>query len=81
MEQDNLLRRIEMNPNILVGKPVIKGTRLSVQFILHLLAHGATIEEILSEYPKLTKNDILACLLYASETLETTTFMPLEKTV
>ncbi|MBU7033355.1 MAG: DUF433 domain-containing protein [Theionarchaea archaeon] len=81
MEQDDLLRRIEMNPNILVGKPVIKGTRLSVQFILHLLAHGATIEEILSEYPKLTKNDILACLLYASETLETTTFMPLEKAV
>jgi uncharacterized protein (DUF433 family) len=81
MEQDILLRRIEVNPSVLVGKPVIKGTRLSVQFILHLLAHGATIEEILSEYTELTKNDILACLLYASETLETTTFMPLEKAV
>ncbi len=81
MEQDNLLRRIEVNPNILVGKPIIKGTRLSVQFILHLLAHGATIEEILSEYTELTEDDILACLLYASETLETTTFMPLEKAI
>jgi uncharacterized protein (DUF433 family) len=81
MEQDNLLRRIEVNPNILVGKPIIKGTRLSVQFILHLLAHGATIEEILSEYTELTEDDVLACLLYASETLETTTFMPLEKAI
>jgi uncharacterized protein (DUF433 family) len=81
MEQDILLRRIEVNPSILVGKPVIRGTRLSVQFILHLLAHGATIEEILSEYTELNKNDILACLLYASETLENTTFMPLEKAV
>jgi len=76
MEQDNLLSRIEVNPNMLVGKPVIKGTRLSVQFILHLLAHGVTIEEILSEYTELTKDDILACLLYASETLENTTFIP-----
>ena len=81
MEQDNLLRRIEVNPNILVGKPIIKGTRLSVQFILHLLVHGATVEETLSEYTELTEDDILACLLYASETLETTTFMPLEKAI
>ena len=70
MEQDKLLDRIELNPSVMAGKPVIKGTRLTVQYILNLLAHGATIDEILSEYHGLTKEDVLACLLYASETLE-----------
>lgn len=81
MEQHNLLDRIELNPKIMAGKPVIKGTRLTVQYILNLLAHGATIDEILSEYQGLTREDVLACLLYASETLESTTFMPLEEAV
>jgi len=77
MEQKQLLERIALNPKIMVGKPVIRGTRLTVQYILNLLAHGATVDEILQEYKGLTKEDILACLLYASETLEDTTFMPL----
>jgi uncharacterized protein (DUF433 family) len=77
MEQIKLLERIELNPAVMTGKPVIRGTRLTVQYILNLLAHGATVDEILTEYKGLTKNDILACLLYASETLESTTFMPL----
>ena len=77
MEPKQLLERIALNPEIMVGKPVIKGTRLTVQYILNLLAHGATIDEILHEYKGLTKEDILACLLYASETLKDTTFMPL----
>ena len=81
MEQDRLLERIELNPKVMTGKPVIKGTRLTVQFILNLLAHGATIDEILSEYEGLTKEDVLACLLYASETLESTTFMPLGEAI
>ncbi|RJS70325.1 DUF433 domain-containing protein [Methanophagales archaeon] len=81
MEQKQLLERIALNPKIMVGKPVIRGTRLTVQYILNLLAHGATIDEILHEYKGLTKEDILACLLYASETLEDTTFMPLVETV
>ncbi len=81
MEQKQLLERIVLNPKIMVGKPVIKGTRLTVQYILNLLAHGATVDEILQEYKGLTKEDILACLLYASETLEDTTFMPLVKAV
>ena len=81
MEQDKLLERIELNPKVMTGKPVIKGTRLTVQFILNLLAHGATIDEILSEYEGLTKEDVLACLLYASETLESTTFMPLGEAI
>ena len=81
MEQKQLLEHITLNPKIMVGKPVIKGTRLTVQYILNLLAHGATFDEILQEYKGLTKEDILACLLYASETLEDTTFMPLVEKV
>jgi uncharacterized protein (DUF433 family) len=81
MEQKQLLERIALDPKIMVGKPVIRGTRLTVQYILNLLAHGATVDEILQEYKGLTKEDILACLLYASETLEDTTFMPLVEAV
>ncbi len=51
----------------MVGKPVIKGTRLTVEYILGLLAHGTAIEEILEEYPGSVKDDIYACLLFASE--------------
>ena len=81
MEQKQLLERIVLNPEIMAGKPVIKGTRLTVQYILNLLAHGATIDEILHEYKGLTKEDVLACLLYASEVLKDTTFMPLVEAV
>ena len=81
MEQNKLLNRIELNPKIMAGKPVIKGTRLTVQHILNLLAHGTTIDEILSEYPGLTSEDVLACLLYASTALEDITFMPLGEAV
>jgi uncharacterized protein (DUF433 family) len=81
MEQNQLLERITLNPKIMVGKPIIRGTRLTVQYILNLLAHGASVDEILQEYKGLTKEDILACLLYASETLEDTTFMPLIEAV
>ena len=81
MEQNQLLERITLNPKIMVGKPIIRGTRLTVQYILNLLAHGASIDEILQEYKGLTKEDILACLLYASETLKDTTFMPLIEAV
>ncbi len=77
MEENKLLSRIEMNPTIMVGKPVIKGTRLTVEYIMGLLAHGTTAEDILQEYTKLTKEDIQACLLYASKTLNSTTIIPL----
>jgi uncharacterized protein (DUF433 family) len=75
------LEHIELNPKIMRGKPVIKGTRLSVQFILNLLANGSTFEEIMQEYEGVTREDILACLLYASEALDNSTFMPLEEAV
>ena len=58
--------RIVVEPKILAGKPVIRGTRLAVEFILELLAAGQSESEILSDYPGLTREDILACLSYAS---------------
>jgi uncharacterized protein (DUF433 family) len=79
MEKNRLLARIVLDPKVMAGKPIIKGTRLTVQHILNLLAHGATVEEILKEYRGLKWEDIQACLLYASETLEDSTFMPLEE--
>jgi uncharacterized protein (DUF433 family) len=81
MANHELLGRIVVNPKVMVGKPVIKGTRLTVHFILGLLAHGASFEEILNEYDGLTKEDIQACLLFASQTLDDTTFLPLAETV
>lgn len=77
MEKRELFERIVINPKVMVGKPVIKGTRLTVQYILGLLAHGATVDEILQEYKGVTREDVLACLLFATEALESTTFVPL----
>jgi uncharacterized protein (DUF433 family) len=64
MEKEQLFDRITIDPEILTGKPVIKGSRLSVQYILGLLAAGADFSEIISEYPKLMEEDILACLCF-----------------
>ena len=77
MTDQQLLERITIDPKVMVGKPVIKGTRLTIESILNLLAHGATIAEILEEYDGLTQEDILACLLFATRSLENTVFMPL----
>jgi len=81
MERNRLLERVTLSPKVMAGKPVIRGTRLTVEYVLNLLAHGATCDEILQEYEGLTKEDILACLLYASEVLKSTTFMPLAQAV
>ncbi|NLY02749.1 MAG: DUF433 domain-containing protein [Rhodopirellula sp.] len=77
MSDDQLLERITSDPRILAGKPVIKGTRLSVDYILNLLGHGSTAEEILDEYDGLSPEDLRACLLFASRALADTEFMPL----
>lgn len=77
MDDQQLLKRITLHPQVMVGKPVIKGTRLTVEYILNLLAHGATVEDILAEYEGLTQDDIKACLLFATKSLEDTAFMPL----
>ncbi|MDO8436301.1 MAG: DUF433 domain-containing protein [bacterium] len=62
--------RITYNTKIFGGKPIIKGTRISVEFILELLASGMAPEEIVREYPQLTKRDILAALDYAAKTIK-----------
>ncbi|AFY31909.1 MULTISPECIES: DUF433 domain-containing protein [Nostocales] len=77
MTNQQLLERIVLNPKVLAGKPTIKGTRLSVEYILNLLAHGASFTEIIEEYEGLTSEDIQACILFASKSLSNTTFMPL----
>ena len=77
MTDEQLLDRIAIDPSVMVGKPVIKGTRLTVEYILNLLAHGATSDEILEEYDGLLQEDLNACLLYATKSLEGVSFMPL----
>lgn len=77
MEDNQLLGRITIDQKVMVGKPVIKGTRLTVEFILNLLAHGETVDEIIAEYKGLTQEDMQACFLFATKSLESTSFMPL----
>ena len=77
MKNEQLLKRIILNPKIMVRKKVIKGTRLTVDFILNLLAHGSTVDEILNEYKGVTLEDIQACFLFATKSLENTEYMPL----
>ena len=77
MANDELLSRIVRNPAVMTGKPVIKGTRLTVDFIVGSLAAGSTTAEILKEYPGLTEEDVRACLVFAWRALESTTFFPL----
>ena len=81
MERNKLFEHIILNPKVMAGKPIIKGTRLTVQYILNLLAHGSTIDEILSEYKELSRDDIQACFLYASETIDQSTILPLVKSI
>ena len=62
--------RITLDSGVLLGKPVVRGTRLAVEFIISLLAQGWSEAEILQNYPGLTRDDILACLSYASTILQ-----------
>ena len=71
------MERIIIDPKVMVGKPLIRGTRMTVQFILGMLAHGSTIEDIIGEYQDLTRGDVLACIGFAKEALENTDFIPL----
>lgn len=79
MRQTDLMKRITANPRILGGKPIIRGTRISVEFILELLASGATEPEILQDYPHLKPNDIMACLQYAARSSQNEIYVDLEK--
>jgi len=61
--------RIEVNPDVLVGKPVIKGTRISVELIIEWMANGWSVDDMLAAYPHLAREDVLAALAFAAELL------------
>ena len=69
MTERSLLRRIVVNPKIMLGKPVIKGTRLPVEIIVEKIAYGADLKELKKNYPFLKKDDVRAALLYAAKRL------------
>ncbi len=66
---EKLLERIEVNPTVMLGKPVIKGTRIPVELLLRKLSEGATEADLLDAYPRLKKIDIQAALAYAASAL------------
>lgn len=70
MERDEFLKHISSDPEICHGKPCIKGTRIPVYLIVSLVAEGATVEEILKDYPSLTKENVEAALRYAAKLCE-----------
>ena len=77
MTDEELLQRVTCDPKVMVGKPVIRGTRLTVDYLLNLMAHGSSAEEILTEYEGLRSEDLRAALLFASKSLSDAAFMPM----
>ncbi len=69
-KNQDLLERIAVDPNIMVGKPVIRGLRITVEQILNVLAGGVKQEDLLEDYPELEQEDIQAVLLYAAERID-----------
>lgn len=61
--------RIEIDPSVMLGKPVIRNTRIPVELLLRKLSEGATVRELLDAYPRLTEDDIRACLAYAADAI------------
>ena len=74
----NIYDRIERDPEILLGKPIIKGTRIPVELIVRKLGEGAKIEELLDAYPNIDKEDVRAALIYAADTLSNELTIDLE---
>jgi uncharacterized protein (DUF433 family) len=68
--------RIVVDPGVMTGKPIIKGTRLTVDHVIELLAEGWTTEQVIDEYPGVTADDVGACLAYASELIRTEKVYP-----
>lgn len=67
MERDELLERISIDPRVCFGKPCIRGHRIWVSLVLDLLSSGLSTEEVLEEYPQLSREDVLACVAYGAE--------------
>lgn len=72
-----LLNRVVINPRIMAGKPIIRGTRLPVDLLIKLTAQGMTVKEILEDYPQLKKDDVSAALLYGAEVINHEEIFPL----
>jgi uncharacterized protein (DUF433 family) len=74
---EQIQERVVINPKVMVGKPVIRGTRIPVELILRMFAQGISENEILSEYPRLQPADLRAALAYAAQTLAHEDILPL----
>jgi uncharacterized protein (DUF433 family) len=72
----DLTKKIEFDPSVMLGKPVIKGTRVTVELIVRKLGEGATFEDLLDGYPNLKRDDIQAALIYAAESLAHEEYLP-----
>jgi len=70
MDREELLKRITADPNIMVGKPVIRGTRITVEHVLSELAGGVTVDELLADFPYIERDDIYAVLAFAEEVMQ-----------
>ena len=70
MEKINIMDRITAHPDVMVGKPTIRGMRITVEQLLKALANGITTDQLLDDYPELEKEDIRAALLYASQLVD-----------
>jgi uncharacterized protein (DUF433 family) len=68
--------RIAIDPTVLVGKPIIRGTRLSVDFVIGLLADGWSATDVVRQYPGVTQDDVVACLAYARDILRSEKIFP-----
>ena len=76
LNKEELLRRITLNPEVMLGKPTVRGTRLTVEHIIKALAGGLTVEQLQEDFPFLEDADVRACLLYASQLLESEKVFP-----
>jgi uncharacterized protein (DUF433 family) len=76
MPTSDPLERIEIDPKVMLGKPIIRGTRITVELIIEKLAVGESIEQILTDYPKLERADVLSALSYARQVLGTDEIIP-----
>ena len=78
MSEDELLKRITVNPDIFGGKPIIRGHRLAVEHVLGMMAAGDSADDLLEGYDWLEREDIRACIAYASRVVSHEYFMPVE---
>lgn len=76
LNKEELLTRITLNPEVMLGKPTVRGTRLTVEQIIKALAGGLTFEQLREDFPFLEDADVRACLLYASQLLESEKVFP-----